>query len=122
MRDRVKDLNNLKMIFLSHLGYDLEDPINAGHPFFDNYQKLVKDQLNDIEYNNILLFSLFGIIQYLEVITDKAELQFWINRLTKNTESVGLFGDIFELYIQWTLIEKKINFKKIFKFLNKKKK
>ncbi len=111
-RDRTTDLNNLKMLFSSQLGYDLENPINAGHPFYENYQKLLKTGLSDTEHNSIMLFSLFGIIQYLEAFTDATELKFWINRLTKNTKSVGLYGDVFELYIQWTLIEKKINFLK----------
>jgi hypothetical protein len=37
----------------------------------------------------------------------------WKNRLIKNTNNVGIYGDLFELYITWSLVMKKVEFKSI---------
>ena len=67
---------------------------------------------NSQEFKFILLHNLFGPIQYLEELKKISQKKYkiWKNRLVKNTNNVGVYGDLFELYITWTLVMKNIEF------------
>lgn len=117
MKDTIKsneDIEFIKKLYFKELSFDLEDSENKGHAFYDNFQILLKlDQKSD-EYQYILYHSLFGPSEYLEEIKKVSfeDYNLWKNRLISNKKNVGLYGDIFELYINWTLVQKKINFTK----------
>ena len=111
-RDAQKDKENLKLLYSKYVDFDLEDSSNIGHTFYENYQKLNQIDSNDPQFRYLLFYCLFGVIEYLQGFSDETELKFWQKRLKNNSNSVGLYGDIFELYIQWTLIQKQIVFSK----------
>jgi hypothetical protein len=109
-----KDIEFIKKIYLRELGFDLESAENKKHAFYDNFQKLLKLDHKSDEYQYILYHSLFGPSEYLEEIKKVSidNYNVWKNRLVSNKINVGLYGDIFELYINWTLVQKKLNFTK----------
>lgn len=117
MKDTIKsneDIEFIKKLYLKELSFDLEDSENEGHAFYDNFQILLKLDHKSEEYQYILYHSLFGPSDYLEEIKKVSfeDYNLWKNRLISNKKNVGLYGDIFELYINWTLVQKKLNFTK----------
>lgn len=111
-RDIEKDRKNLTLLYRKYVDFDLEDNVNIGHPFFENYQKLLQINSNDAQYGYLFFYSLFNIIQYLLIFQDGEELKTWQKRLKNNSKNVGLYGDVFELFIQWSFLQKEINFSK----------
>lgn len=109
-----EDIEFIKKIYKEELDFDLENSENKEHAFYDNFQLLLKLELNSDKYHYILYHCLFGPIEYLEEIkkVSLVEFNFWKNRLISNKKNVGLYGDIFELYINWTFVQKKLNFTK----------
>jgi len=107
-------MQNLKVLFLKCLDFDLEDSNNYGHPFYDNYQKVLLLDSETVEYKYLFFNCLFGIIEYLETFKKSSPQTFehWKNRLKNNTKNVGLYSDIFEIYILWSLNGKGISFVK----------
>lgn len=117
MEDTIKsndDIEFIKKLYLNELNFDLEDSENKGHAFYDNFQMLLKLDRKSDEYQYTLYHSLFGPSEYLEEIKKVSfeDYNLWKNRLISNKKSVGLYGDIFELYINWTFVQKKLNFTK----------
>lgn len=109
-----KDIEFIKKIYKEDLNFDFENSENEGHAFYDNFQTLLKLEPNSNEYQYILYHCLFGLIEYLEEIKKISleEFIFWKNRLISNKKNVGLYGDIFELYINWTLVQKNLKYTK----------
>jgi len=109
-----EDLEFIKKLYLKELSFDLENPENKGHAFYDNFQMLLKLEPKSDKYYYILYHCLFGPSEYLEEIkkVGSDEYSVWKNRLISNKKNVGLYGDIFELYINWTFVQKKLNFTK----------
>jgi hypothetical protein len=109
-----KDIEFIKKIYGEDLKFDLENSENEGHTFYDNFQLILKLNPNSNEYKYILYHCLFGPIEYLEEIKKISldEYNFWKNRLTSNKKNVGLYGDIFELYINWTFVQKNLKYTK----------
>jgi len=109
-----KDIEFIKKLYLTELGFDLENSENKGHAFYDNFQRLLKFEPKSDEYKYILYHCLFGPPEYLEEIkkVSSDDYEVWKNRLISNKKNVGLYGDIFELYMNWTFAQKKINFTK----------
>ncbi|RVT76628.1 hypothetical protein EOD40_08990 [Flavobacterium sufflavum] len=117
MKDAInsnEDIEFIKKLYLKELSFDLENSKNKGHAFYDNYQILLKLQPKSEKYNYILYHSLFDSLEYLSTIKNSSqdEWKIWRRRLVNNKENVGIFGDIFELYMNWTLVQKKITYKK----------
>jgi hypothetical protein len=106
------DIIYIKNYYLNEFQFDLSDSKNIGHSFYDNFQKLLQLKQNTEEYNYILLHNLFGPIEYLEELKklSKKKYRVWKNRLIKNIRNVAFYGDLFELYITWTFVQKKIKF------------
>lgn len=109
------DLKAIRELYLSELNFDLLDIKNQKHSFYKNYEFLLKLNPNSEEFRFVLLHNLFGPIQYLEELKKISQKKYkvWKNRLIKNTDNVGIYGDLFELYITWSLVMKKIEFKSI---------
>ena len=109
------DLKAIRELYLSELNFDLLDIKNQKHSFYKNYEFLLKLNPNSEEFRFVLLHNLFGPIQYLEELKkiSQKKYKFWKNRLIKNTDNVGIYGDLFELYITWSLVMKKVEFKSI---------
>jgi hypothetical protein len=109
------DLKAMRELYLSELDFDLLDKKNQDHSFYKNYEFLLKLNPDSEEFRFILLHNLFGPIQYLEELKKLSAKKYkvWKNRLVKNTDNVGIYGDLFELYITWSLVMKKIQFKSI---------
>ena len=107
-----QDLIAIRLLYQKELGFDLCDKSNAEHAFYKNYQILLQLETKCEEYSYILLHNLFGPIEYLQELRKLSEKKYrvWKNRLIKNTQSVGLYGDLFELHITWSLVKKNINF------------
>ncbi len=113
-KDRNEDLMSLRAMFLTILDFDIENPLNSDHPFCFTYKALLKLNPDTDEYKYLLYNCLFGIIECMDFLkkTNNAEYEKWKTRIIKNKKSVGLFGDIYELYIHWSLDRKKITFLK----------
>lgn len=116
----MKNSSNIELIairelYLSELKFDLIDIKNHNHSFYKNYEFLLKLNPNSEEFRFVLLHNLFGPVQYLEELKKISQKKYkvWKNRLIKNTDNVGIYGDLFEMYITWTLVMKKIEFKSI---------
>lgn len=117
MKDTINskgDIEFIKKLYLKELSFDLENSENKGHAFYDNFQILLKLEPESDEYHYILYHCLFGPSEYLEEIKKVSSDDYngWKNRLISNKKNVGLYGDIFELYINWTFVQKKLNFTK----------
>lgn len=113
MEDKLnQDLKAIRQLYQTELGFDICDVSNAEHAFYKNYHLLLELDIKSEEYNYILLYNLFGPIQYLNELRKLSEKKYrvWKNRLIKNTQSVGIFGDLFELHITWSLVMKNIDF------------
>ncbi len=108
------DLISMHQMYNQTFNFDLLDTKNAGHPFYENFKKLSTLDPNSTEYKYIFYNSLFGPLEYINELKKSSEDDYrkWIVRLVKNNNSVGLYGDIFELYINWTLTQKGTQFKK----------
>lgn len=108
------NLISLRAMFLTLLDFDLENPSNSDHPFCFTYKVLLKLNPDTDEYEYLLFNCLFGIIECMDMLkkTNFPEYEKWKVRLVKNTKSVGLYGDIYELYIHWSLVRKNISFLK----------
>lgn len=108
------DLMGLRAMFLSLLDFDLENASNSDHPFCFTYKALLNLNPDTDEYKYLLLNCLFGIIECMDILkkTNIPEYEKWKVRLIKNKNSVGLYGDIYELYIHWSLGRKNISFLK----------
>ncbi len=106
------DITFIKTYYLKEFQFDLSDSKNTGHSFYDNFQKIQHLNSNSNEYKYILLHNLFGPIEYLEELKkiSKKKYRVWKNRLINNIKNVAIYGDLFELYITWSLAHKKINF------------
>lgn len=107
-----KRIEFIKDKYLVDYGFDLTDSKNRGKPFYDNYQLLLTLDPNSEQFNFIIYHSLFGPIEYLESVK-KVNLKAYkryLTRLTKNINNVGFYGDMFELWIAWTLFQKKVVF------------
>lgn len=109
------DLKAIRELYLSELNFDLLDIKNQKHSFYKNYEFLLKLNQNSEEFRFVLLHNLFGPIQYLEELKKISQKKYkiWKNRLIKNTDNVGIYGDLFELYITWSLVMKKVEFNSI---------
>lgn len=109
-----KDLLSLRVMYLMILDFDLESLSNSDHPFCFTYKVLLKLNPKSNMYKYLLFNCLFGIIEYMSMLknTNNEEYEKWKNRLVKNKKSVGLYGDIYELYIHWSLKRKNIPFLK----------
>lgn len=109
-----QDLMDLRAMFLTLLDFDLENQSNFDHPFCLTYKVLLKLSPETNEYKYLLFNCLFGVIEYMHMLknTNISEYEKWKIRLVKNKKSVGLYGDIYELYIHWSLERKKISFLK----------
>ncbi|AEA45340.1 hypothetical protein [Fluviicola taffensis] len=108
-----QSLDHIKKIYVEQLGFDLSDSKHSDHPFFNSYNELLAlDPLSE-EFNYLLYNSLFGPIDYLYELNliDNSAFELWKNRLIKNTKNVSFYGDLFELYFHWTLVQKNITFK-----------
>ena len=117
MKDSIysnEDIKFIKKLYLKELSFDLENSENKGHAFYNNFQTLLKLEPKSDKYQYILYHCLFGPSEYLEEIKKVSfdEHKIWKNRLISNKKNVGLYGDIFELYINWTFVQKKLNFTK----------
>jgi hypothetical protein len=117
MKERIKsnrDIEFILKLYKNKLDFDLENSDNKEHAFYDNFQMLLELEPNSIEYKYILNNCLFGPIEYLEEIKKVSldEFNFWKKRLVRNKKNVGLYGDIFELYINWTFVQKNLKFTK----------
>ena len=113
MNDKqLEDLKAIRQLYQTELNFDLSDVNNSEHTFYKNYQLLLELEPDSEKYSYILLHNLFGPVQYLEELKKLSQKKYkvWKNRLIKNTQNVGIYGDLFELYITWTLVMKKINF------------
>ncbi len=106
------DLIAIRQLYKSKLDFDLTDVKNSEHTFYKNYKSLLNLDPISEEFRYILLHNLFGPIQYLEELHKLSEKKYrtWKKRLIKNKQSVGIYGDLFELYITWTLVMKNIDF------------
>lgn len=106
------DLVNLKSMFLTVLDFDLDKPSNFDHHFCLTYRELLKLHPGSDEYDFYLLNCLFGIIEYMNLLkkSNETEYEKWKVRLVNNKNSVGLFGDIYELFIHWSLYMKGFSF------------
>lgn len=106
------DLKAIRQLYQKELNFDLYNTNNSEHSFYKNYQLLLNLDPDSEEFRYILLHNLFGPVQYLEELKKLSEKKYkiWKNRLIKNTQNVGIYGDLFELYITWTLVMKNINF------------
>jgi hypothetical protein len=110
-RNNTSDIANLKLMFITYLNFDLENTNNTGHPFYENFQKLLLLNPQSSEYKYIFFYYLFGPVDYFSAM--QADIyEFWRNRIVQNKNSVGIYGDIFEIFIQWTLLLKNIAFVK----------
>lgn len=109
-----QDMTNLRTMFLTILDFDLENPSNFDHPFCFTYRVLLKLNPDTDEYKYLLFNCLFGIIECMYMLKNinNSEYEKWKIRLAKNKNSVGIYGDIYELYIHWSLERKKISFLK----------
>lgn len=113
MEDKLnQDLKAIRQLYQTELDFDICDDSNAKHTFYKNYHLLSELETKSEEYNYILLHNLFGPIQYLHELRKLSEKKYkvWKNRLVKNTENVGIYGDLFELHITWSLVLKNIDF------------
>lgn len=110
-----EDVEFMQKCYLNELNFDLTDSNNKGHTFYENFQLLLTLDSNSEQFKYIFLNNLLGTIEYLNAIKkiDIKEYERFKIRLTKNIKNVGFYGDMFELYIAWTLIEKKTKFNKI---------
>lgn len=108
------DLFSLKAMFLAILDFDLENPSNFDHHFCLTYKVLLELHPDSDEYKYLLFNCLFGVIEYMNLLKkyNNAEYEKWKIRLAKNKNSVGLYGDIYELFIHWSLDRKGICFLK----------
>ena len=111
---RNQELMSLKAMFMTILDFDLENPSNFEHPFCFTYKALSKLNPDTDEYRYLLYNCLFGIIECMQMLqkTNNAEYEIWKIRLVKNKKSVGLYGDIYELYVHWSFTRKNISFLK----------
>jgi hypothetical protein len=109
-----ENIEFIKKLYLNELSFNLENSENKGHAFYDNFQTLLKLEPKSDEYHYILYHCLFGPSEYLEEIKKVSfdDYNGWKNRLICNKKNVGLYGDIFELYINWTFVQKSLNFTK----------
>ena len=110
-----EDLIAIHAVFLKELGFNLSDSDNSEHIFYKNYQLLLKLDPNSEEFRYILLHNLFGPVQYLEELKkiSTKKYKIWKKRLVNNAQNVGVYGDLFELYITWTLVMKNVDFSSI---------
>lgn len=110
-----EDVEFIQQCYSNELNFDLTDSNNKGHTFYENFQLLLTLEPNSEQFKYIFLNNLSGTIEYLKAIkkVDIKEYERYKIRLTKNIKNVGFYGDMFELYIAWTLIEKKTKFNKI---------
>lgn len=108
------DIDRIVKLYKDEMDFDLDNLNNLSHPFCENFQVLLKLEPKSIEYNYILFHCLFGPLEYLATIkkTNYDDWEEWRKRLINNTKNVGLYGDIFELHINWTMVQKNIEFKK----------
>ncbi|MDQ3047006.1 MAG: hypothetical protein M3R27_05610 [Bacteroidota bacterium] len=109
-----EDVEFIYKCYLYELNFDLTDSNNEGRSFYDNYQLLLTLDSNSEQFKYIFLNNLFGPIEYLAAIK-KVDIKIYElckKRLTKNIRNVAFYGDMFELYIAWTLVERKIEFNK----------
>lgn len=109
------DLKAIRELYLSELNFDLLDIKNQKHSFYKNYEFLLKLNPNSEEFRFVLLHNLFGPVQYLEELKKISQKKYkiWKKRLIKNIDNVGIYGDLFEMYITWSLVMKKVEFKSI---------
>lgn len=109
--ENAKTLQNL---YFELLEFDLKDSKNIGHPFYDDYQKLLTVSNNPNQYNYLLTYNLFHPIEIFEKIKSKSTVEFnyFKNRLLKNNKNIGFYGDKFELFIAFSLLERDIKYTK----------
>lgn len=109
------NLNAIRSFYIEALNFDLSDLKNENHPFYKNYQLLLTLNQESEQFNYILFHNLFGPIEYLEELKkiSSKKYKIWKNRLIKNTNNVGFYGDLFELYITWSLVKKNVDFRSI---------
>lgn len=109
--ENAKTLQNL---YSELLEFDLKDSKNIGHPFYDDYQKLLTVSNNPNQYNYLLAYNLFHPIQLLIKIKSKSTVEFnyFKNRLVKYNKNIGFYGDKFELFIAFSLLERGIKYTK----------
>lgn len=108
------DLKSMEKMYLQTFNFNLLDSKNINHPFYKNYRKLLATEPNSEEYKYIFYNVLFGPLEYIQELKNVSESDFeeWKTRLVNNTNNVGFYGDIFELYINWTLVRKDFVIKK----------
>lgn len=106
------DLIGIRKLYENELGFDLCDEKNAKHSFYKNYQLLIELDTKSEEYSYILFHNLFGPIEYLNELKKLSEKKYktWKKRIIQNTQNVGIYGDLFELHITWSLVMKNIDF------------
>jgi hypothetical protein len=107
-----EDLKGIRQLYQNELGFDLCNEKNARHSFYKNYQSLIELDPKSEEYSYILFHNLFGPIEYLNELKKLSEKKYktWKKRIVQNTQNVGIYGDLFELHITWSLVMKKIDF------------
>jgi hypothetical protein len=108
-----KDIEEIKKYFIDIFEFDLMDSKNKGNPFYDNYQLLLTLNTKSQQFNFIFFNSLYGAIEYMESIKEinTKIYRHYRTRLTKSINNLGFYGDLFELYIAWTLTKKEVVFK-----------
>ena len=107
-----RNIEFIKKQYLAEFGFDLTDSKNKGKSFYENYQLLLTLDSTSEQFNFIFYNSLFGTIEYLESVK-KVNVKVYNRyktRLTNYINNVGFYGDMFELYIAWTLSQKKVVF------------
>lgn len=107
-----KNIEFIKKQYLADFGFDLTDYKNKGKSFYDSYQLLLTLDSTSEQFNFIFYHSLFGTIEYLELIkkVDISIYERYKKRLTNYINDVAFYGDMFELNIAWTLFQKKVVF------------
>lgn len=108
------NIERIVKLYKDEMNFDIDNSKNSEHQFYMNFQSLKKLKTKSDEYNYILFHCLLGPLDYLATMkkSSLADWEIWRKRIINNINNVGLFGDIFELYVNWSLVQKEIEYKK----------
>ena len=112
--DFFRDTNLLIQYYDDLLGYDVRDVRNIGHPIYEKYQELCRLTSNPKVYQREKLYSHFSFLESLKRVKlhSEADFLFYKDRLAKNKYDTTYYGNKFEAFIYFTLLEKDILFRK----------
>jgi len=110
--EHIKNAQGLQRRYKDVLDFDLKDIANLGNEFYEDYQMWLTFTNNPDLYDYYLAYNLLHPIELFEKLkcTNEEYFNWFKNRMVKSKNNVSFFGDKFELFIAYTLIQKNIVF------------